>query len=109
MLLIHMLIPSQIEVRKDRMHAVTGQSHWVVKSETVQRTRIVVFAPDRIRLRVFYLHKDKLRTRSFGVARKVNLDELSNALATYPEVWDARHRYRHPANNTFGLEVDERT
>jgi hypothetical protein len=96
MLLVHMLLPSRIEVRKDRMHVMTGQSHWVVKSEAVRRTRIVIFAVDRIRLRVFYVRKDKARSRAFGVARKVKLDELSNALAIDPEVWDARDRYRDP-------------
>lgn len=94
MLLVHMLLPSRIEVRKDRMHVMTGQSHWVVKSEAVRRTRIVIFAIDRIRLRVFYVHKDRMRSRAFGVAEKVKLDALSGALAVYPEVWDARDRYR---------------
>jgi hypothetical protein len=93
MLLVHALIPSRIEVRKDRMHVMTGQSHWVVKSEAIRSTRIVVFEPDRIRLRVFYQHKDKLRSRTFGVGRRVNLDLLSEVLAAPPRVWDARSRY----------------
>jgi hypothetical protein len=96
MLAIHLLLPSHIEVRKDRMHVMTGQSHWFVKSEAVRRTRIVFFAVDRIRLRVFYEHKEKQRSRTFGVGRKVNLDELARSLAVAPEIWDARSRYRDP-------------
>jgi len=98
MLVVHALLPSHIEVRKDRIHVMSGQSHWVVKSEAMRRTRIVIYAIDRIRLRVFYLHKDKVRSRTFGVGRKVKLDELSDALAVYPEVWDVRNRYRRYRN-----------
>jgi hypothetical protein len=93
MLLVHAALPSHVEVRKDRMHAMTGQSHWVVKSEAVRRTRIVVFAVHRVRLRVFYFHKGRVRSRTLGVAGKLNLDELANALAVYPEVWNAQDRY----------------
>lgn len=96
MLLVHTALPSHIEVSKNRMNVTTGQSSWVVKSEAVRRTRIVIFAIDRIRLRVFYNHKDITRSRVFGVARKVKVEELSAALAVVPEVWDARERYRDP-------------
>ena len=94
MLVVHALIPSRIGVHKDRIHVMTGQSHWVVKSEAIQATRIVIYELDRIRLRVYYDHKNKLRSRTFGVGRRVNLDTLAEALAVYPQVWDARSRYR---------------
>ncbi len=93
MLLVHALIPSRIEIRKDRMHVMTGQSHWFVKSEAVSATRIVIFALDRIRLRVFYHYKNELRSRTFGVGRGVNLDVLADVLAVSPQIWDARNRY----------------
>lgn len=92
MLLVHTLIPSRIDVRKDRMHVMTGQSHWVIKAEAIRRTRIVIFAINRVRLRVFYLHKNKRRSRTFGVARKVSLDELAAVLPVAPQIWDARSR-----------------
>lgn len=90
------LIPAHIEVRKDRIQVITGQVNWVVASETVQRTRIVVHPAGRIRLRVFYLRQDSLKSQVLGVARKVNLDELANLLAVPPEIWDARVRHRDP-------------
>jgi hypothetical protein len=93
MWLVHTLIPSRVDIRKDRIHAVTGQSQWMVKSDAVRGARIVVFAPDRIRLRIFYQRKDQLRSRTFGVGRRVSLDRLSAMFATPPQVWDARHRY----------------
>lgn len=94
MMLVHALIPSHVEVRKDRVHVVTGESHWVVKSEAVRGTRIVIFAFDRIRLRIFYVHKDRTYSKTFAIGRKVNLDALADALAVRPQVWDAQDRYK---------------
>jgi hypothetical protein len=100
MLLVHAAIPSRIQVRDDRIQVMTGQSHWVVKSEAIQGTRIVIFALDRIRLRVFYLHKDRLWSQTFAVSPKVELDALSKSFAVYPQIWDARNRYKDPRGFT---------
>ena len=100
MLPVHAAIRSHIHVRGDRIHVMTGQSHWVVKSEAIQGTRIVIFASDRVRLRVFYIHKDKLRSRTYAVSPKVELAVLSKSLAVYPQIWDARHRYKDPRRRT---------
>jgi hypothetical protein len=93
MLFVHLIIPSHVEVRSDRMHVMTGQSHWFVKAEAVRRTRIVVFAVDRVRLHVFYSYKDKLRSKTIAVGEKVDLGVLATTLPKYPQIWDARKRY----------------
>src|SRR5262245_63979146 len=86
---VGMLLPSRIQVRKARIHATTGQSHLIVDAASVQRTRIVVFASNRIRLRVTYLEKEQIRSRTFGVGQGVGLDALSQALPVRPTVCDA--------------------
>ena len=93
MVVVQMVVPSRVEVREDRILASAGQSAWFVKSEDIRRTRIVVFAPDRIRLRVFFSRRGKLSSRTFGLSPKLSLDDLCIKLAIYPEVWDARERY----------------
>jgi hypothetical protein len=93
MLGVHIALPTHVHVCKKRLHSITGQSHWGVEAAAVTRTRITIFAPDRIRLRVNYDRKGKMRSRVFGVARKVNLDVLADVLPVYPQVRDARSRY----------------
>lgn len=93
MLVVHLALPTHVHVSKKRLHSITGQSHWGVEATAITRTRITVFAHDRVRLRVYYDRKGKNRSRVFGVARKVNLDVLADVLPVYPEVRDARHRY----------------
>jgi hypothetical protein len=106
MLLAHLAIPAGVQVRKDLIHVNHGQSNWVVKSDAIRSTRIVVFAPDRIRLRVFYLYKGKLRTRTIGIGRRVDLDSLVVALPVYPDIWDARHRYACLRNAKWNAETN---
>jgi len=95
MLLLHLVVPTSVKVRKDRIHTTTGKSNWVLKAKDVYRARIVVFAVDRIRLRIFYTRKNRRRSRTFGVSPKINLDALCANLPIYPQVWDARNRYRN--------------
>jgi hypothetical protein len=102
MFLLHLVIPTSVNVRKDRIHTTTGQSNWVVKAKDIYRTRIVVFAVDRIRLRIFYTRKNRRRTRTFGVSPRINLDALCANLPAYPQVWDARNRYQNPKHSTAG-------
>ena len=90
---VYALLPSRVEIRKDRIHVITGQSQWMVQSKAVRGTRIVIFAPDRIRLRIFYQHKDELRSRNLAIGRFVSLDQLAAVFETPPQVWDARSRY----------------
>jgi hypothetical protein len=91
-LLLLLVIPTQIKVRKDRIHTSTGESGWFVKAKDVSRTRIVVFAVDRIRLHIFYNRNNRRRSRTFGVSPRINLHALCANLPVNPQVWDARNR-----------------
>ena len=93
MWLVYTLFPSRVDIRKDRLFVMTGQSQWMIKTDAVRGARIVVFAPDRIRLRIFYQRKDQLKSRTFGVGKGVSLDRLAGMFASPPQVWDARERY----------------
>jgi hypothetical protein len=98
-LAVHTVLPTRVSVCEKRLHAMTGQSHWGVEAAAVTRTRITVFATDRIRLRVYYDRKGKPRSRVFGITRKVDLDALANALPVHPQVLDARTRYATKRSN----------
>lgn len=94
MVAIHLVIPARVEVRRDRVLFNHGQTTVVVKDEEIVAIRITVFADDRIRLRVTYQRQlGHLRTRTAGVARKVNLERLSQLLPVSPEIRDARTAY----------------
>jgi hypothetical protein len=94
MVTLHLVIPARVEIRSDRVLFNHGESTFVVRAEKIRATRIVVFAYDRVRLRVTYQRKlGSLRTRTVGVAQKVDLERLSQLLPVAPEIWDARKRY----------------
>jgi len=82
-------IPPVINIRDKYINGAHGQAGWVYKREEVTKSRIVIFAHDRIRLRFFA----KGSSRVFGVAEKINLKELEAFLPGTVEVWDARDRY----------------
>lgn len=83
-------IPPVINITDKRIKGSHGQVGWIYKREEVTKSRIVVFANDRIRLRLFA----KGSSRVIGVAEKVGLKELKSFLPGTVEVWDARDRYR---------------
>jgi hypothetical protein len=93
MFLVHAAIPELVVVRKERVQIIHGQSSWVARAGDIRWTRIVIFAPDRIRLRIAYTRGCQRKTRTVGVGRNVDLDELSTTLPIPPQVWDARGRY----------------
>jgi hypothetical protein len=105
MLALHLAVPSHVTVRSDRIHVSTGQSGWMKKADDIRATRVVIFAPDRIRVRVFYEHKGRVRSRTYGVSRRVKLDELCAALPKAPQIWDARGRYALLTENKLSLSV----
>lgn len=94
----HLVVPARVFVRRDVIRRSHGDQ-WFVKSTEITRLRITVFAPDRVRLRVFYRRKDCPRSRAFGIAPHVNLAALAELLPLAPQIWDARPRYddRHQA------------
>ncbi len=94
---VYAAIPPRVEVRNNRIVVQHGQHAWFVLATSVTRARIVVFAHDRIRLKLWYRWKlwkrERIRIKTIGIATKVNLDQLCQLLPTAPEVWDARQRY----------------
>ncbi len=94
MIALLQVIPARVDVRRDRVLFNHGESTFVVKAEKIVMTRIVVFAYDRVRLRVVYRRPSgHVRSRVTGVAQKVDLERLSQLLPVAPEIWDARKRY----------------
>jgi hypothetical protein len=95
---IHFAFPPRVEVRGSRISVQHGEHAWFALAKSMTRARIMVFAPDRVRLRLWYRWKiwkrEKIRTRTIGIASNANLDRLCQLLPTAPDVWDARERYR---------------
>ena len=98
MSLVLPFVPKHVEVRRDRIVLQQGQSACVVQEDAVESIKIVVFAPDRIRLRIIYLRNGVRRSAAVAVGRKVNLDALCDLLPVAPVIRDARGRAagRHP-------------
>jgi hypothetical protein len=74
-----------------------GQHCAIVEAKSITRARLVVFAKDRIRLRVWYTikfwKKSRARQSRIGVSPKVSLDKLCEVFPAPLEVWDARAKY----------------
>lgn len=93
MAMVYLIIPPVVKIRNDLIIIFHGQSCWIVKAETIKSIRIVIFAPDRIRLRIIYSHKEDQHMRTVGIAQTVDLKLLSQILPVYPEIRDARKQY----------------
>lgn len=65
---------------------------------TVTGTFLTVHAGNRVRLRVCYTRKSKLRSRVIGIPSTVDLNQLCQLLPIPPVVRDARDRSRVRAN-----------
>jgi len=60
--------------RRKRIVIQHGQLARLIDAAAVVRARLVIFAPDRIRLRITYANRRGLQTTKIGVGPKVNLD-----------------------------------
>ena len=85
--------PASVEVRSDRIRVQQGQTCWNCKAEDLRWAKLVVFAPGRIRLRVFYEYRGRLKSRVYGVSQQVDLDRLAERLPVEMVVRDARVRF----------------
>jgi hypothetical protein len=91
--LVHAAVPEHIDVRCDQIRINHGQSTRIIKTNCIRSARIVVFAPDRMRLRITFIHHGVRQSRTVGIRPTLDLQLLSQALPVGPTVWDARHRF----------------
>ncbi len=83
------IIPQFVTVHQDYVHHILGQIHRHYKMPDVTSVRIVIFAENRIRMRLFTAKG----SRGIGISPKVNLEELYAIFPMVPVVWDARDRF----------------
>ena len=86
-------IPPFVSVRQKHISRMQGQTVWNVDAKFILAARLVVFAEDRVRLRIWYKYKSHRRTRTIGVSPKVNLDRLIETMPVKPTVRDARKHF----------------
>ena len=93
-LLLQVIVPCHVEVSSERVATIHGEDTWFANRDMIIETRIVVFASDRIRLRILYSSQGNRRTRLIGVDPRIDLDQLSLTMPMKPSVQDARERFR---------------
>jgi hypothetical protein len=108
MLTLHIIIPPRVELRPNRIVIQHGQSTHHIDAKSIVRTRLVIFAPNRIRLRITLRQGRRVRTTTLGVSPKVNLQDLYDLLPITPTIRDARARYVAPAVSTY-VELSRRS
>ena len=94
LLLAYVVLPPRVEVRPDRILISHGQVVRRVNASSVISTRIVIFSADKTRLRITYSDKSRRRSRTIGVSRTIDLNELYDLLPGPPSVRDCRRRAR---------------
>lgn len=92
MALLQVMVPARVEVRSDRVAISQGQTATVIRPQELRAARITCFADDRVRLRLFYLWRGRLRTRTLGLAAGIDLERLCALLPVEPRIIDARRR-----------------
>lgn len=85
-------IPPSITLRSDRLHKSHGQSGLHIKADQVVAAHIFVHSDDRVRLKIRYRHRSRMRTLVVGIPSTVDLDRLVTMLPVTSQIRDARSR-----------------
>ncbi|GAA5505308.1 hypothetical protein [Novipirellula caenicola] len=93
-------IPPNVTLRPDRLQKTHGQTGLVIKADQFVATQLYVHREDRIRLKVRYRQRDRLRTLVLGVPSSIDLDQLVALLPISPKIRDARARSISVENGT---------
>ena len=88
------LIPPFVTIRKDKIQYAHGQNVIQINANQIEAIQLTVFSDTRIRLKIRYSNKRKLRILRFGVSPGIVLDSLSNHLPSSPKIVDARSRIK---------------
>ena len=88
------LIPPFVTSRKDQIQYAHGQNVFQINANQIEAIQLTVFSDTRIRLKIRYSNKRKLRILRFGVSPGIVLDSLSNHLPSSPKIVDARSRIK---------------
>ena len=89
---LYRLIPERVSIFDSCLLIQHGDNATTIAKENLVHARIVVFADGVIRLRVWYLHRGRQRNMALGLAEKVDLRGLEQALGVPLVVYDARER-----------------
>lgn len=89
---VHRAIPERVSIFDDCLLIQHGESAIHIAKTNVTDVRVVVFFNDAIRVRIWYEHKQRRRCRSFGLARKIKIVQVEEALGLTCSVFDARTR-----------------
>lgn len=90
---IYRTIPERISIFGDSVLIQHGDSAKQILKGDIVAARIVVYADETIRLRVWFNRKQKRCSTTFGLAKSIDVSELEKALGQVLSVFDARQRY----------------
>ena len=90
---IYRTIPERISIYGDSVLIQHGDSAKQILKGDIVAARIVVYADETIRLRVWFNRKQKRCSTTFGLAKSIDVSELEKALGQVLSVFDARQRY----------------
>lgn len=90
---IYRAIPERISIFGDSVLVQHGDSAKQILKSDIIAARIVVYADETIRLRIWFNRKQKRCSTTFGLAQSIDVSELEKALGRVLSVFDARQRY----------------
>ncbi len=92
---VYRAIPERISVFEDCVLIQHGETAVRIEKSSITAARIVVFADDAIRLRIWYTYKDHKKCNAFGLPRNFDLAALENSLEVTLTVFDGRASTTH--------------
>ncbi len=89
-------VPERVTINRDSLIVRHGdQARRILKCDIVA-AKVVIFAEDKLRLRIWFNRKRKRRSTAFGIASCVDITELQKAIGALCQnqsVVDARERF----------------